>query len=178
MALVNISDFMTIGLLNNSKTPVFRLQSISTGDIYALKRLRRHDFNSHLSDFKELTYITRCCQHPNIVKILGFSMNYYNNEYTLCLLMDLYKTDLQTHMDSLEKTKTKLTKKDFLLILKQLIEAFSFMQKEAKIAHRDIKPTNILLDENNNPIIIDFSEAFFFDLGNIHVEFGVHGTPE
>ena len=105
MALFNLSEFMTTGILNKSKNPVFRIKSISTGQEYVLKKLQRRDFQDHLSDFAELTYILRCCHHPNIIKIMGFSMNYSNNEYNLCLLMEMHKTDLQKVINNNRKNK-------------------------------------------------------------------------
>lgn len=180
MALFNLSEFMTIGILNKSKNPVFRLQSISTGQEYVLKKLQRYDFQAHLSDFAELTYILRCCHHPNIIKILGFSMNYINYEYTLCFLMDMYKTDLQKLIDVNRKNEEHIGKKQLIKIIKGLIEALNFMQTQIKIAHRDLKPANILLDSNNNPIITDFSEAYFAEglRHNQYREDGIKGTPE
>lgn len=49
-------------------------------------------------------------------------------------------------------------KKLSLLYLAQLINAIEVLQNE-DIAHRDLKPLNVMVDENYNLKLIDFGEA-------------------
>ncbi|MEH1834812.1 MAG: serine/threonine-protein kinase [Nostoc sp.] len=37
---------------------------------------------------------------------------------------------------------------------------------EKSIVHRDLKPDNIILDQDNNPVILDFGICYFIDEGN------------
>lgn len=50
---------------------------------------------------------------------------------------------------------SKASEKNCRKIFKPLIEALKYLHSK-HIAHRDIKLENIILDENNNPKLIDF----------------------
>ena len=54
--------------------------------------------------------------------------------------------------------KGKLSLEETLEILKPITEAMDYAHKR-KVIHRDLKPLNILFDEENNPKIADFSIA-------------------
>lgn len=51
---------------------------------------------------------------------------------------------------------------DTISIFEDIIQGFSHLHEE-QILHSDIKPENILIDDNNNPIIIDFGFAKSID---------------
>ena len=44
-------------------------------------------------------------------------------------------------------------------ILKQLVSGLVYLQKEKKIAHRDVKPENVIIFKNNIYKLGDFGEA-------------------
>ena len=51
------------------------------------------------------------------------------------------------------------TEKELINILKQITEALLFLKNKFNISHRDIKPQNILIFENNKYKLADFGEA-------------------
>lgn len=73
MSIINLSNFTILNLIGKGQNPVYRVQHKENGEFYALKKIRRFDFQQHLTDLQEILYLTHC-DHPNIIKILGFSM--------------------------------------------------------------------------------------------------------
>jgi serine/threonine protein kinase len=60
----------------------------------------------------------------------------------------------------IEKKENIYNEKTLLKILRHLIKGLSIMQYK-NIAHRDIKPQNILIMENDDYLLCDFDESIF-----------------
>ena len=78
--------------------------------------------------------------------------------YSIYILMELGLYDWNHEIKKREKTKNYYKEKEIIDILKQLSNALLFLENEG-IAHRDIKPQNILIFENNKFKVSDFGEA-------------------
>nr|WP_254075532.1 protein kinase family protein [Paenibacillus tritici] len=84
--------------------------------------------------------------HPNIVRIYNYYL--YPEAKSGYLQME-YVEGI-----SIDKFESKLGK-DWATIFKEIIYAFEYLE-ENKILHRDIRPSNILIDKDENVKIIDF----------------------
>ena len=166
-------------ILNNTKLPKFDINDYtlykqvgegSYGVIYqafnnkdrkkyAMKKIIAHDIEE-LEEFEEEFELVYICNHPNVMKIYGISINILDNTtFALYVLMELalgdWNDEIKKHLD-----QRKNYKEDELInILKQLVNALLFMQNTMKIAHRDIKPQNILIFKNKIYKVADFGEA-------------------
>ncbi len=109
-------------------------------------------FDSTLDKFKREAQILHHLSHDNIVKVdtvfdaLGTA--YYCMPY-LEGAKELWKAAPPT---------TKMTEKWLLGVLCPLLQGVGHIHKH-KLLHRDIKTSNILLDSDNKPVLIDFGIA-------------------
>ena len=78
--------------------------------------------------------------------------------YSIYVLMELAQCDWNTEIKIRNKKMLYYTENEIVYILKQLIKALFYLNKN-NIAHRDIKPQNILKFKNNIYKIADFGEA-------------------
>lgn len=95
---------------------------------------------------------------------------------TLYYVMPFYHSG---SLDDLQNAGTKFTE-DILLntVVKPLCKALHIAHK-AKVLHLDIKPENILVDNNGDAVLTDFGVAKQYDEGgSIINREGVHGTSQ
>lgn len=105
--------------------------------------------------FELESYIIARLNHPNIIHVIdrGFSANgmpYFVMEY-------IEGIDLSTAAKVRELPHR--TKIDIII---QVLKALSYAHQN-NVIHRDIKPDNILIDDNGNVKILDFGIAQFYD---------------
>jgi len=94
---------------------------------------------------------TRLLDHPFIVKLLTVDIIDGN----IIMVMEYVKgTDLEKLLDE----KEKLDIRQALRYLRQLLSALDFAHKN-KVIHRDIRPSNILIDENDDIKVTDFGTS-------------------
>lgn len=94
---------------------------------------------------------TKLLDHPNIVKLLTVDIIDRN----IIMVMEYVKgTDLEKVLDD----KDNLDIKTALKYFRQLLSALDFAHKH-KVLHRDIRPSNILIDENDNIKVTDFGTS-------------------
>lgn len=100
----------------------------------------------YYKNFVEEIRLLHLLYHRNIVRIFNYYLypeyftGYIMMEYIEGQAIDLY---LQSHPENINN------------IFEQVIKGFAYLE-ENTILHRDIRPTNILVDTNHNVKVIDF----------------------
>jgi len=94
---------------------------------------------------------TKLLDHPNIVKLLTVDII----EGTILMVMEYVEgTDLEKLLDKHDKLDLKTAMK----YLRQVLSALEFAHRHMVI-HRDIRPSNILINEEDNVKITDFGTS-------------------
>ena len=125
---------------------------------YALKRVICKD-NSDIIKYKKEFELCYLLNHPNLIKIYNIFFKYIDTTtYLLYILMEKAESNLENEIEKRAETNNYYTEKELINILKQLVDVLLYLQKKG-IAHRNIKPQNILICENNEYKLTDLGEA-------------------
>ena len=157
-----------------------KMKSKINGSFYAIKKLAINQ-NFDANSFYRETEIMVKLQHENIVKFYGYfedieKINKYKDIYQdkpniqyenqdkhiLCLVMEYVPNGTlenyyKNHMKQFEKTNNfkPIEQKFIIKIFKQVLNALVYLESQS-IMHRDIKPDNLLFDQNFQIKIADF----------------------
>ena len=137
---------------------IYLVEDKTTKKQYALKRVLCQDIDQILKH-KEEFELCFSLNHPNIIKIYNVLFKYLDlTTYSLYVLMEKGETDWNSEIERRIKVQNFYKESELINILKQLTSVLYFFQKN-NMAHRDIKPQNIIICKNNIYKITDLGEA-------------------
>ncbi|KAL6952151.1 calcium,calmodulin-dependent protein kinase [Sarracenia purpurea var. burkii] len=152
---------------------VYCCSSAVSGDSFACKsidkRLLADAIDRECID-KEPKILQLLSGHPNILQIYRVfeDENFLHVVTDLCDSADLY--------DRLTTSVRTFSEADAASVFQQLISAIAHCHRVG-VAHRDIKPDNILFDSRNKLRLADFGSAELFGCSERQTMRGVVGTP-
>ena len=124
--------------------------------------------NARLPRIVEEIMIGFSCNHPNVLRIEGFYMEPNHGDWKFYIKMPRMKESLKAKIERHKNTGPMLTKQEVKNYVDQIVAGLKYLHTR-KIAHRDLKPGNILLDHNGKVLIADFGEAIFAAEESEHV---------
>jgi eukaryotic-like serine/threonine-protein kinase len=95
--------------------------------------------------------------HPNIPHFIDSNSHHFKDEdYNLFIACEYISGDTLSKIDL-----SKHDLKEKIAFIKKILETLNYCHKEG-ILHRDLKPDNIILRENNfvDPVLVDFGLSF------------------
>lgn len=96
--------------------------------------------------------MVQALDHPFIVKAI---QSFNDDKYMYTVMEYLEGTELEEHINKREENDQHFEEKEVQEIMFKILQGICHMHKKG-IAHRDLKPENIMIDQDNNPKIIDF----------------------
>ena len=164
---------------------VEKMKSIKNNQIYAIKKINKQSIESNDTEklhFKREIKLQEKISHDNLVKFYG----YFEDKENIQKFKEVHKDNsnfIKENLDNLDKNIYCLifeycpngTLKDYvekhfqnnieskipidqgfvIKVFREILNALIYL-KNKKILHRDIKPDNILFDENYNAKLSDF----------------------
>jgi serine/threonine protein kinase len=117
-------------------------------------RSRKHtgDLRNFVQNFIDEARSLAKLVHPNIV---GVHQVFEDNDTAYMAIDFINGKDLN---DILTTTDNAFSPAQIVVLLKKMLSAVDFIHQSG-ILHRDISPDNILIDQNGNPVLIDFGAA-------------------
>lgn len=107
-------------------------------------------------------------KHPNIVTVFHFGQI----EKLYYLVMEYIDgADLDSVIQRYESTKELMPYADVVRVLGAIGGALDYAHAQG-VVHRDVKPSNIMLERNGRPVLTDFGLALRLDEGTIGDTFG------
>ncbi|KAJ4950501.1 hypothetical protein NE237_027333 [Protea cynaroides] len=140
---------------------VYRARDLETGKIVAMKKVRFVNMDPESVRFmaREI-YILRKLDHPNVMKLEGLVTS--RMSCSLYLVFEYMEHDLA----GLAATPSiKFTEPQIKCYMQQLLHGLEHCHNRG-VLHRDIKGSNLLIDNNGNLKIGDFGLATFFNPDN------------
>lgn len=131
---------------------VYKAQERETGKIVALKKIRLENETEGIppTTIREILLLKNL-KHSTIISLNDVI---YNNE-KMYLVFDYIDMDLRQFLDSIYKSKKELSDEIIKKMSHQLITAIYFCHSK-NIFHRDLKPQNLLVDQQGNLKLADF----------------------
>ena len=121
--------------------------------------------NEDVNIFRKEASILGGLSHPNIIKFLCCGFHEANKQFEL--VMELGERTLSQHLEA----KESLKEMDALDIMLQIANGMCYLH-DMKVAHRDLKPTNVVVAPSNDSLLIHLEciDVKILDFGISKVE--------
>jgi len=130
---------------------------------FVVKHMYAKDIIALLNMVQEIV-IGFSCDHPSLVPVTGYFIEPLKPKgFNVFIKMPRMKENLGDYIKAQRKNNVnKVPEETIVKHLHDMLSGLEYLEKK-KIAHRDIKPTNMLLDNEGNLKLTDIGSAAFID---------------
>lgn len=177
---INIRDFKKNKRLNKGGFGiVYQVEEKKTGKFYAAKVIDCNDDEEQCTKMIDREVgIMLSCQHPTIIKCIGYSKEDFSGENNVTIIMELAQNGSLSEL--IKNLMNSNGSSDYTNTTQQIIIAgvargMKYLH-DNRIIHRDLKSGNILLGVNFHPMITDFGMSKFVEIGHSQSQSQFGGT--
>ncbi|KAG7589152.1 Wall-associated receptor kinase C-terminal [Arabidopsis suecica] len=146
---------------------------LKDGRAVAVKRLYERSLK-RVEQFKNEIEILKSLKHPNLVILYGCTSRH--SRELLLVYEYISNGTLAEHLHGNRAEARPLCWSTRLNIAIETASALYYLHK-SEIIHRDVKTTNILLDDNYQVKVADFGLSRLFPMDQTHISTAPQGTP-
>ena len=165
-------NFEVIEKINSEgvNSALYIVEDKQLGSRFILKQIDKKKFKEFERYFDESKKVYNL-KHPNIISINTAS---HDDEYIYITMPYLKRGSLHNLLNT-----RYLTLKEIIKYSLDFLSAIVYVHSRGVI-HCDIKPNNILIDDNNNAILTDFGSALYLNNGKARLKnvYYKHIAPE
>ncbi|XP_050315866.1 serine/threonine-protein kinase 16-like isoform X2 [Anthonomus grandis grandis] len=142
------------------------VEQSSTRKKFALKRIKCHSTEDEKIASQEITYCKRL-KHPNIIELVDSCMKgsadpVVQSISEAFLLLPYFKRGtLHDYLALRSFSKNYLDTREVIRLFSDICQALKYMHEFSPepVAHRDIKPGNVCLTDNMDPVLMDLGSC-------------------
>ena len=158
----SVSDFNVLQVLSDDKlSSLLKVRSKKNNQIYAMKKsnMEKADKQGLLNYLQREGEILQSLTHENICK---FYNTLYVGEFQ-CIIMEYVEGEnLLNFLNANKLMGTKIKEDKLMKIFLGCMNGLQYIHSK-NVIHRNIKPINIIMDDNSNIKILDFKYSLIKD---------------
>jgi len=142
---------------------VYPYQADENGQSFVVKHLYAKNINALLNMVQEIV-IGFSCNHSSLISVTGYFIEPVKpTGFNVFIKMPKMRENLNDFINVQVRNKVEKVPEEIVIkCLHDMLSALEYLGKK-KIAHRDIKPTNLLLDDSGNMKLSAIGSTTFID---------------
>ena len=128
-----------------------------------------------LTRFQREAKFAAMLRHPNIIQVYDFDYDEASNSYYM-VMEYIDGESLKARLQRMAKKGEMVSLEESIRIVISIANALDYAHQHGTV-HRDVKPANIMFNQDEQPILTDFGIAKMVDVAGLTASGAMVGTP-